>query len=78
MLQSGVDITVIKDWLGHADVNTTHGYVQIDMKMKLKALEACQAPKLQTAAKYSPKWLKPGILQWLDELSRTSANYVKC
>ncbi|MDA2931495.1 site-specific integrase [Acidobacteria bacterium AH-259-O06] len=78
LIQSGNDIAVIKDWLGHADVNTTHGYVEIDMKMKRKALEACQPPKLKTAAKHRPKWLKPGILQWLDELSKTSGNYVQC
>lgn len=77
LLQSGNDITVVKDWMGHADVNTTHGYVEIDMKMKRKALEACQAPKVKTA-KQRPKWLKPGILQWLDELSKASGNYVQC
>lgn len=78
LLQSGNDIAVIKDWLGHADVNTTHGYVEIDMKMKRKALEGCQPPKLKTGPKHRPPWLKPGILRWLDELSKSSANYVQC
>ncbi len=41
------DINVVKDWLGHADLNTTHGYVEIDMKDKRKALEACQPPQAQ-------------------------------
>ncbi|MEK7757857.1 MAG: site-specific integrase, partial [Planctomycetota bacterium] len=48
LLQSGNDISVIKDWLGHADLNTTHAYVEIDMKMKRKALETCQPPKAKT------------------------------
>jgi len=69
LLQAGNDISVIKDWMGHADLSTTHGYVEIDMKMKRKALEACQPPKAKTPAKSQPKWLKPGILEWLDNLS---------
>ncbi len=76
LLQTGNDISVIKDWLGHADINTTHGYVEIDMKMKRKALEACQPPKVKTA-KRRPKWQEPRVLQWLDELSKKSRNYVQ-
>ena len=69
LLQAGNDISVIKDWMGHADLNTTHGYVEIDMKMKRKVLEGLQPPKAKTPAKGQPKWLKPGILKWLDDLS---------
>jgi len=69
LLQAGNDISVIKDWMGHADLSTTHGYVESDMKMKRKALEACQPPNAKTPAKGHPKWLKPGILKWLDDLS---------
>ena len=76
LLQSGNSIDVIKAWLGHADINTTHGYVEIDMKMKREALEACQPPKVKTRSKRRPKWLQPSILQWLDELSKASKNYV--
>jgi integrase/recombinase XerD len=76
LLQSGNAITVVKDWLGHADVNTTHGYVEIDLKMKRKALEACQAPQTRTT-KRRPKWQKPDLLIWLDELTRVSGNYVQ-
>ena len=43
LLQSGVDITIIKSWLGHVDLNTTHGYVEIDLKMKEKALQKNRA-----------------------------------
>ncbi len=70
LLQSGNDLNVIKDWMGHADLNTTHAYVEIDMKMKRKALEACQPPKAKTPPKSLAKWLKPGILEWLEDLSK--------
>ena len=70
LLQSGNDISIVKDWLGHADLNTTHGYVEIDMKMKRKALEACQPPRVETPPNSRSKWLKPGILEWLENLSK--------
>ncbi len=75
LLQSGNDISVVKDWLGHANINTTHGYVEIDMKMKRTALESCQPPQVKKA-KRRPRWHKAGILQWLDELTKESKNYV--
>jgi integrase/recombinase XerD len=40
LLQSGVDLTVIKNWLGHVNLATTHTYVEIDLAMKQKALSA--------------------------------------
>ncbi len=72
LLQAGNEISVVKDWLGHADINTTHGYVETDMKMKRKALEACQPPNSKVITR-RPKWMKPSILQWLDELSKRPA-----
>jgi site-specific recombinase XerD len=69
LLQSGNDLSVIKNWLGHADMNTTHEYVAIDMKMKQRALDSCQAPTTKSRGKGRPRWLKPGILRWLDNLS---------
>ena len=48
LLQSGVELTVIRSWLGHVDIATTHGYVEIDMEMKRKALQKCN-PALETA-----------------------------
>ena len=76
LLQSGNDISVVKDWLGHADVNTTHGYVEIDMKMKRRALEACEPPQVKTG-KGDPKRMKPSILQWLDQLTESAKNNVQ-
>jgi site-specific recombinase XerD len=41
LLRSGVDLTTIQSWLGHASVNTTHQYVEADLEMKRRALEKC-------------------------------------
>jgi site-specific recombinase XerD len=72
LLQSGNDLSIVKDWMGHADMNTTHAYVEIDIKMKRKALEASQPPQVQAPKKKRAKWLKPGILKWLDDLSKSA------
>ena len=67
LLQSGVDIAVIKTWLGHVDLNTTHNYVEIDMKMKQKALEQRKKP---THSKTIRAMLdqEKDVLKWLETL----------
>lgn len=65
LLQAGVDLNVVRSWLGHASIETTHGYVEIDMQMKSSALTACGSP---TAKGQLPSWQEPGILSWLEEL----------
>ena len=34
LLQSGVEIAVIALWLGHESLDTTHMYIQADLKTK--------------------------------------------
>ncbi|MCP4455603.1 MAG: tyrosine-type recombinase/integrase, partial [Planctomycetes bacterium] len=60
LLRSGNDINMISYWLGHADINTTHIYIELDMDMKRKMLEKADAPKIRKKA----PWQKPSILQW--------------
>jgi integrase len=40
LLQSGVDIYVIALWLGHGSIETTHIYLEADLKTKERALLA--------------------------------------
>ena len=63
-LQSGVDITVIAMWLGHESIETTHLYIDADMEMKTKALQALQDPNSKSF-RYSPS---DPLLAMLDEL----------
>jgi site-specific recombinase XerD len=39
LLQSGVNLVYIRDFLGHVDIQTTEVYARIDGEMKRKALE---------------------------------------
>jgi len=48
MLVSGINISTIAIWLGHEDIQTTHQYVVVSMKMKEDAI-----------AKIRPDWGKP-------------------
>lgn len=73
MLQAGNDINMVAMWLGHADVNTTHAYAEINMEMKRKMLEGCPAP---ADKKTRRQWQKPATIRWLDKLSG-GQNYVQ-
>jgi site-specific recombinase XerD len=65
LLQAGVDLNVVRSWLGHASIETTHAYVEIDLQMKRAALDACEPPGLKSA---SPTWKEPDLLKWLEAL----------
>ena len=43
LLQSNVDLNMIRSWLGHASIETTHGYVEIDLEMKRKTLQSARS-----------------------------------
>ena len=66
LLRAGNDINMVSYWLGHADINTTHVYVEIDMQMKQKMIARAGAPKL---GKQSP-WQRPQVLHWLNRLAK--------
>jgi integrase/recombinase XerD len=51
LLQSGVDISVIALWLWHESIETTHIYLEADLKTKERALEKL-APAGQTVQRY--------------------------
>lgn len=66
LLRAGNDINMVSYWLGHADINTTHTYLEIDMEMKRRMLEKTEAP----AVKKPLPWQKPDVLQWLSALAK--------
>lgn len=70
LIQAGNDINMVKIWLGHANINTSHTYVEIDMEMKRKILQSTKSPMSKGRTGKPPKWQKPNILKWLDNLSQ--------
>ena len=39
LLRSGIDLSTIANWLGHASINTTHKYLTLDLEAKRQALD---------------------------------------
>jgi site-specific recombinase XerD len=66
LVASGVDVTVIRNWLGHARLDTTNHYARANLETKRKALEQvdpCTKPGKP------PRWRRnPELLAWLDSL----------
>lgn len=66
LVSAGVDVTVIRSWLGHASLDTTNHYAQANLETKRKALEQAD-PKLRPAK--PPRWKRDvDLLAWLDSL----------
>ncbi len=68
LLQAGVDVSVIRDYLGHASVSTTSRYIRTNLRMKNDALEAFwKRAGLPTAC--NRKWHpSPKVLAFLETL----------
>jgi integrase/recombinase XerD len=68
LLQAGVDITVIRDYLGHSSVATTSRYITTNLQMKRDALEAFWK-RAGLEANRSRKWRpSPQLLTFLETL----------
>jgi integrase/recombinase XerD len=64
LLQSGVPLVMVKDFLGHVDMKSTEVYVQADLEMKRKALESVTGPPPRQPAEALPS----GLIEWLESL----------
>ena len=66
LVAAGVDITVIRSWLGHVSLDTTNHYAQANLETKRRALERVSAP---AASNLPPSWKRDaGLMEWLDAL----------
>jgi site-specific recombinase XerD len=66
LVAAGVDVTVIRSWLGHAHLDTTNHYAQANLETKRKALEQVD-PSLRSSK--PPRWKRDlDLLAWLDSL----------
>lgn len=66
LVSAGVDVTVIRSWLGHAHLDTTNHYAQANLETKRKALEQVD-PTLRPTK--PPRWKQDAdLMVWLDSL----------
>jgi site-specific recombinase XerD len=65
LVAAGVDVTVIRSWLGHVSLETTNHYAQANLETKRRALERVERPKTGSP----PSWRRDqSVLDWLDTL----------
>jgi len=66
LLQSGVNLIYIRDFLGHSDCSTTEVYARADSEMKRKAIENAYPDLVPDGL---PKWEEDGdLMRWLNSL----------
>ena len=67
LLRSGVDLSTIAHWLGHASVNTTNKYLSVDLEAKREAITKAK-PQI-TGNLHSAKWRHDtDLMAWLETL----------
>jgi integrase/recombinase XerD len=70
LLESGVEVNVIRGWLGHASLETTNHYAEITAQLKEAALRVCELP-WETSTEHPRKiaWKDDqALLDWLKSL----------
>lgn len=66
LLQAGVNLIYIRDFLGHSDIKTTEIYARADTELKRKALENAYPDLVDSNL---PDWSENGdLMEWLSEL----------
>jgi site-specific recombinase XerD len=68
LLQAGVDVMVIRDYLGHASIATTSRYVTSNLQMKRDVLDAFWKRAGIARAGRTPWKAKPELLRFLTSL----------
>ena len=66
LLIIGIEVAMISLWLGHARMETTNKYVELNMEMKRSIIECIEVPKGKPPRR---KWHAPKTLKWLDSLA---------
>jgi site-specific recombinase XerD len=70
LLEAGVEVNVIRAWLGHASLETTNRYAEITLRTKRAALEKCTlstSPDERIPRK--PRWhTDDSLMDWLKSL----------
>jgi integrase/recombinase XerD len=70
LLEAGVELNVIRSWLGHVSLDTTNRYAEINVRAKERALNLCEPP-VSSSEGYPRKPVWQGdeaLLKWLEQL----------
>ena len=68
LLEAGVEVNVIRGWLGHVSLDTTNRYAEITVRMKEAAMKLCEPPTVGGGGR-KPRWRDDSaLLTWLSSL----------
>jgi len=67
LLEAGVEVNVIRSWLGHVNLETTNRYAEITLRMKAEALKLCE-PVVARAPRRGAWQDDAAMLAWLSSL----------
>ena len=70
LLEQGVDVNVIRAWLGHVSLETTNRYVEITLRTKQAVVEACLPPTATSKSSHPTRGWRDDqeLLKWLGSL----------
>ena len=70
LLESGVEINVIRGWLGHVSLETTNRYAEINIKAMEAAMSLCEPPTDSSVESHrGPVWRHDDeLMNWLKSL----------
>lgn len=70
LLEAGVDVNVIRGWLGHVSLDTTQRYAEINLRTKQAALMTCLPPVETAVASHTNlRWRDDQeLMKWLESL----------
>jgi len=70
LLEAGVEVNVIRGWLGHVSLETTNRYAEINIRAKEEALRTCQPPVSSSEElPHRSVWREDAaLLEWLQNL----------
>ena len=70
LLESGIEVNVIRGWLGHVSLDTTNRYAELTLRAKAEALRVCEASSgISVASRARAAWKDDKtLLDWLDSL----------
>jgi integrase/recombinase XerD len=71
LIESGVDIVLVQEWLGHADLRTTSQYLEVSIERKRAALAKVPPPETKNTTEAEiAQWKQPALMAFLARLSR--------
>lgn len=69
LIENDVDIVVVQEWLGHADLRTTSQYLEVSIERKRAALAKVPPPNSAGQTEVA-QWKQPAFMAFLTQLSR--------